>query len=252
MISTVSEIRRYPVKSLGGEALTSTKVEPGRGIAGDRRYALMPAAGGEPAPGWRPKTQCVVLVRNETMIRLGARFHDESGMISLVKGGREVARGTVEAAADRARLEAAIDAELAADVGTPMKFAAAGPAGMIGDVNEPFLSLINLASVRALGAALGAAVDPVRFRGNLHLEGMPAWAESAWPGRRFAVGDAVLEVVEPIGRCAATEVNPATTERDLRILKGLAQNFGHTQMGAYAIIVSPGAIARGAAFNEIG
>ena len=249
---TVSEIRRYPVKSLGGEALTSTKLEPGHGIAGDRRYALMPAAGGEPAPGWRPKTQCVVLVRNETMVRLGARYDDGSGRIVISKGASEVARGAVETPADRARLEAMIDAELAADVGTAMKLAAAGSAGMIGDVNEPFVSLINLASVRELGAALGAEVDPVRFRGNLHLEGVPAWAESGWPGRRFAVGDAVVEVVEPIGRCAATEVNPDTTQRDLHIMKGLAKNFGHTRMGAYAIVVSPGAIAPGAAFKEIG
>lgn len=252
MNAAVAEIRRYPVKSLGGEALAETRLEPGRGIANDRRYALVPAAGGDPAPGWRPKSRCVVMVNQEALARVGARYEEASGLLALATGEREIARGTVETDADRARLEAALDAELASDVGTALKLAAAGPAGLIGDVDAPFLSIINLASVRELGAALDAAIDPVRFRGNLHLDGVPAWAEAAWPGRRFTVGGAVLEVVEPIGRCAATEVNPTTTRRDLRILKGLAQNFGHTKMGAYAIVVSPGSLTRGAAFREIG
>jgi len=251
MNATIAEIRRYPVKSLGGEALAGTVLAPGRGLAGDRRYALVPAAEGEPEAGWRPKSRCVALVRHAALARLGARYDDASGILVLAAGGRELARGRPEAAAERARLEAVLDRELSADVGTHLKLAAAGPGGMIGDVDAPFVSLINLASVRALGERLGAPVDPVRFRGNLHLEGVPAWAEQSWPGKRFALGGAVLEVIEPIGRCAATEVNPDTTARDLPVLKGLAKSFGHTQMGAYAQVISGGTLPRGAALRAI-
>jgi uncharacterized protein len=38
-IGTVRSLHRYPVKSMGGQALSEARVEP-LGIAGDRLYAL--------------------------------------------------------------------------------------------------------------------------------------------------------------------------------------------------------------------
>ena len=122
---------------------------------------------------------------------------------------------------------------------------------MISDVNHPFVSLINLASIRALEKQVAAKVDPVRFRGNFHFDGMPAWTERAWPGKRLAIGDAVIEVMEPINRCAATEVNPATAERDIRVLRGLNEGFSHVEMGVYAKVVSDGKVERGAILREL-
>ena len=43
-VGTVESIWRYPVKSLGGERLTSVDVEA-RGLAGDRRWAVRDAEG---------------------------------------------------------------------------------------------------------------------------------------------------------------------------------------------------------------
>ncbi|MGH7006270.1 MAG: MOSC domain-containing protein, partial [Alphaproteobacteria bacterium] len=85
---------------------------------------------------------------------------------------------------------------------------------------------------------------------NLHFDGVAAWAERAWPGKRIAVGGAVLEVMEPINRCAATEVNPTTALRDLRTLRGLTEGFGHVEMGVYAKVVAAGRVARGAPLRE--
>ncbi len=36
-----------------------------------------------------------------------------------------------------------------------------------------------------------------------------------------------LRVVVPINRCAATEVNPETAERDLETIAALRRHFGH-------------------------
>ena len=44
------------------------------------------------------------------------------------------------------------------------------------DVAAKVVSIINLASVAALEAAVGAPVDPLRFRGNLYVAGLAGLA----------------------------------------------------------------------------
>jgi uncharacterized protein YcbX len=46
-------------------------------------------------------------------------------------------------------------------------------------------------------------------------------------------------------RRAATQVNPATAERDLDIVGGLQRGFGHNLMGIYGEVTSGGDIAAG-------
>jgi hypothetical protein len=188
----------------------------------------------------------VALVRYAAAAHLGARYDDAGGVLALSAGGREVARGCPEVAADRARLEAAAARELTAEVGSGVALAAAGGDAAMTDVDAPYVSLINLASVGALAAALGTALDPLRFRANVYFDGAPAWAERGWAGRGMKLGGAMLEIAEPIERCAATEVNPATAARDVRVVSGLADGFGHVEMGIYARVVAGGAVARGA------
>lgn len=249
MRATLVDIFRYPVKSLGGEALPAAALEPGSGLAGDRRYALVPANTDAWTPGWRPKSRCVALVRHAALARVSARFDDGAQVLAIVESGDELVRGRPEMGAERERLETALNQALAKDVGE-VTLAPAGPGAMLSDVDAPFVSFLNLASVRALGAALGAEVDPLRFRANFHFGDAPAWCERACSGQRVRLGGAMLEVVEEIGRCAATEVNPGTAARDLPILKGLA-GFGHAEMGVYAKVVAPGRVERGATLEFI-
>lgn len=254
----VSGLHRYPVKSLGGEALGSAALVPGRCLANDRRYAFVPRAPGAPPPqpGWRPKSRCVALVRHAAAARLFARYDDTGGVLRLAAGSRTLAEGVPENAGDRARLEAAAAGVLAADIGGGVDLVAAGARGdgtdgAMTDVDAPFVSLVNLASVAALAAAIGATVDPQRFRANILLEDAPAWAERDWGGRVLAVGEARLRIVAPIERCAATEVNPASAARDLAVLRGLSGAFGHVEMGIYAEVVAGGTATLGAALGFV-
>ena len=52
-------------------------------------------------------------------------------------------------------------------------------------------------------------------------------------------------MISPITRCAATQVNPATAERDLDIVAALGRVFGHTDMGVYAEVLASGEVAVG-------
>ena len=107
------------------------------------------------------------------------------------------------------------------------------------------VSIVNLACVRELEARLGQAVDPLRFRANLYVEGWPAWAENGWVGRTLRLGAARAQVFKPIVRCAATGVDPATAVRDLDLVKALFDNFGHAWCGVYVQVTGPGDVAAG-------
>jgi uncharacterized protein YcbX len=164
----------------------------------------------------------------------------------LIAHGEKVSSGRPEFSGERAGLEAALNDAFADEVGTRLALAAAGDGAMIGDVEGPVISLINLSSLAVLERELGQALDPRRFRANLYFAGAPAWTERAWPGRQIRIGGATLDVIAPIRRCAATEVNPDTTDRDAAVLRGLKKGFDHTEMGVYARTVTPGEISPGA------
>ncbi|WP_421780044.1 MOSC domain-containing protein [Kiloniella litopenaei] len=108
------------------------------------------------------------------------------------------------------------------------------------------ISLINLESIRDLERVVRSPVDPMRFRGNLYIQGLKAWAENDWVGKEITIGDVVLEVKSPIGRCAATNVNLDSAEVDLNIPKSLQAGFGHRYMGVYAQVKTDGRIKKNA------
>ena len=89
-------------------------------------------------------------------------------------------------------------------------------------------------------------VDPLRFRGNLYVEGWPAWHEFDLLGRELSIGPSLrLRVVKRIVRCAATNVDPATGIRDLDIPHTLMHAFGHQDCGVYAEVITGGPITVG-------
>jgi hypothetical protein len=126
------------------------------------------------------------------------------------------------------------------------------PGHMFGDASrkegassDKYVSLIGLASIGALQRHVGTPVDPIRFRANLYIDGTAAWEEFSWVGKTIDIGKARLRVLSPTTRCAATQVNPATAERDLNLPKTLQQAFGHVHMGVYAEVMDGGEIKRG-------
>jgi hypothetical protein len=115
---------------------------------------------------------------------------------------------------------------------------------------DQYVSLINHASIAALEDAMGAPVDPIRFRANVYFDGASAWREQNWIGSEITLGAARLRVISPITRCAATQVNPATAKRDLDIVAALGRTFGHINMGVYAEVTAGGEVALGDALLE--
>lgn len=242
MNATIAAIYRYPVKGLSAEGLGEVQLEPGRAIAQDRRFAITTSAGTLQAAqaSWQPKTAFRTLMQDERLARLAVSFDETEGLLTISREGKAVARGKPNEPAGRAVIEQFLDAFLG---GTARFLEADGFS--FSNVPDALISLVNLASVADLKRVAGRDVDPMRFRANLLIKGLEPWTEMQWVGRGLKIGDARLRVVQSITRCAATEVNPQTAERDLPMLRILQSGFRHTLMGVYAQVDRGGRIAPG-------
>jgi len=246
MKGLIHAIYRYPVKGLSPERLPGAELKPGQTIAADRLYAIEngPSGFDPAAPGYFPKIKFLMLMRNERLAALETQFDEATHVLTIRQNGREQARGDLYSAQGRATIERFFAAYCADELrGTPKVLHA--PGHSFSDVAARVVSIINLASVAAVENAVGAPVDPLRFRGNLYVEGWPAWHEFSLLDKIVGIGSARLKIVKRIVRCAATNVEPGTGIRDLQIPKTLNDAFGHTDCGVYAEVLSPGHVASG-------
>ena len=247
----IASLFRYPVKGLSPEPMTEVRLETDAYFPGDRLFAIEngPSGYDEHAPTHLPKTKFLMLMRNERLAHLRSRYEAANRHLAIMLDGRLVCDGDLSAPEGRATLEGFL-ADFCADElqGAP-RLRLAQPGFRFTDSRQGFVSLVNLASVRAVEAAEGRAVDPLRFRANIYFDGPPAWAENAWVGRQLRVGDTRLEVTSTTERCAATSVDPQTGARDMNIVKTLVQRFGHNLCGVYARVVEGGALRPGDVFN---
>ena len=71
-------IYRYPVKGLSPESLDGARLEPGQTLPADRMYAIEngPCGFDPAAPDYLPKSQFLMLMRNERLARLDTRYDD--------------------------------------------------------------------------------------------------------------------------------------------------------------------------------
>lgn len=246
MNGLIHAIYRYPVKGLSPERLPGAELKPGRTIAADRLYAIEngPSGFDPAAPGYFSKIKFLMLMRNERLAALETHFDDAAHVLSVRQNGREQARGDLRSARGREIIEQFFAAYCADELrGVPRILHA--PGHSFSDVAARVVSIINLASVAAVENAVGRPVDPLRFRGNLYVEGWPAWHEFSLLDQVIGIGGAQLKVVKRIVRCAATNVEPGTGIRDMQIPKTLNDAFGHMDCGIYAEVLAPGHIAPG-------
>jgi len=249
--ASVASIYRYPVKGLTPEPLEEVTLKPGQTLPADRRYAIEngPIGFDPAAPQYFPKTQFLMLMRNERLAALRSHYDDASHTLTIRQDNVEAARADLQTAEGRAEIEAFFAANFADELrGPPRVLFADGHS--FSDVPRKVVSIINLASVKDLEKAVGQPVHPLRFRGNLHITGWPAWSEFELVGKTLAIGDVRLSVTKRITRCAAINVDPVTAARDLNLPHAMMRRLGHMDCGIYAEVIANGRIAAGDAIVE--
>ncbi|MEM9386601.1 MAG: MOSC domain-containing protein [Pseudomonadota bacterium] len=225
-VGRVVGLWRYPVKSMGAEALTD--VEAGWfGLDGDRRWAFV--RNDRPQSGFPWLT-----LRDRSDMR---RF-----LPSFVDADRPNASVT----------EVTMPSGQTLDVTDPTLARELWPDGARvvrydRGVFDTFpLSLITSQTITQLGERVGRTLDPRRFRPNLLIdaatdEGFP---EDEWVGSVVRIGSAHLRIDVRDRRCAVITIDPATLARDRTVLRTVAQARDGC-LGVYGTTVGPGRMAVG-------
>jgi uncharacterized protein YcbX len=246
----VRALYRYPVKGLSAEPLESVTLEPGGCFPWDRAYAIENGPSGfDPEhPQKLPKTKFLMLMQNARLAKLESHFDPVTGELTLRRHGKPVVTGKLDDPVGRRLIEQFFASFLADELrGPPRVVRAEGHT--FADVGFKVVSIINLATLKKLASVAGGPLHRLRFRANVYIEAEPH-AELGWVGRRLRGSDGLeLEVVKRIVRCAATNVNPETAERDRAVPRSLLEAFGHADCGVYARVVGAGALRVGEALR---
>lgn len=214
---------RYPVKGMAAEALEAADVG-WHGLAGDRRWAFV-------RPGLERSNFPWLTIRERSDL---GRF-----VASFAEADRP------EVSVTRVRTPEGdehdvTDPALAAGLGAGVRVIRVNR----GTFDAAPLTVISRATIAALEERVGSALDPRRFRPNLLVDGVDAFAEEAWVGATLTVGEAAMRVDRRDQRCVVTTVDPVTSERDPAVLRTIAQERDAC-LGVYGTTVTPGRVRVG-------
>jgi uncharacterized protein YcbX len=264
LVGTVSELWRYPVKSMLGEQRQSLLITE-RGIVGDRAWALRDRATGRIASAKKhprllefqasyvtePTLESPGRIRVEAPD--GRSFSPEDAVASSIVSeilGREVRFDNrpgddEKTTIDRETVFGDVPVSSLKPDWTPETMPdyfqlASGSFLEIGTVY-----LLTSGSVDHLHALRGrdAIVDRLRFRPNVYIESTGSWTgfvEDSWIGSNLAIGDEVeCRDFERTLWCVTSTLAQKGIPRDLGILRTLAQHHEGC-LGVYATVSAPG------------
>ncbi|MYR87559.1 MOSC domain-containing protein [Streptomyces sp. SID685] len=270
---TVTALRRYPVKSMLGEALTAVRVGE-RGLAGDRMFAVLDAGGAigsaKHPRKWAPLLRCHgrltgpgavrVELPDGTVLSAGAAELD-ARLSDLL--GRQVS--VSDKPSGHGALERAVPAyegglpDVLRATATPDETGELITSGRVAPgtfFDYGTVHLVTTASLRRLQQAYPAGdFDPRRFRPNLviDLPGGPGFPEDTWPGATLRIGEALFRVTVPTPRCVVPTLRHGELPADPGIMRTVAREHRVPVLtlgplscvGVYLDVLEPGTVRTG-------
>ena len=243
----VVALYRYPVKGFTPEECeTLTVLDEGR-IAGDRVLGIRFADTEAADAVWSKKTGMIALINTPGLARLRLGFDQKALRLYINLDGGVLVDEVLDNKGRKQIAAAIADYVLSLDENPlsgqpqrlPLRVVGDGIAPRYHDEEAGRVTLHGRGSLQALAAALRSAeVNELRFRSNLAVDGLAAWEEQSWVGRRVRVGAVEFEVIKPKLRCLATHANPQTGERDQPILTTLTEVIGQ-EKPTFAIAMLP-------------
>ncbi len=223
MSGRVVALWRYPVKSMAGEALEEAAVG-WHGFAGDRRWAFVRPNMERSGFPWLTQRELPEMAHYRPRFVDPAQ-PDKSPAIVRTPGGDELD---------------VVDPALADRLGAGVRLIKQDR----GAFDTFPLSLISMQTI----AAIGADLDPRRFRPNLLVDAGAPFAEDGWVGRTLQIGNARVRIDKRDGRCAMVTIDPVTLDKTPAVLRKIATERDNC-LGVYGTTVHPGRIAVGDAVS---
>ena len=241
----IDTLWQFPVKGLGGVRLNRADLVAGRHFPGDRQFAITtghPRFADMADGSWQKKTAFLQLMSHERLAALDCHF--AGTILTLHQDGVECLRVDMDSDEGATALSGFFADLLGEDLaGSPRLMRIED--GAYTDTRAPWISLGGTASVAKVASAMGHRPDARRYRLNIMLETGTPFEEADLIGHRIALGDAVLKVLEPVGRCAAIDVDPDNGLRGPHLLPRMEAAFGHTDLGVFAEIIEGGTVTPG-------
>jgi uncharacterized protein YcbX len=222
-IGRVSELVRYPVKSMAGVPTDSASLG-WHGLDGDRRFAFR-RIGDDSAFPWLSAGRMPQLVTYQP---------DGNGFVRTPAGAHVELRS------------AELQDEIAGRIGTAVELMQLKH----GIFDEAPISVIALATIAGIGREAGAELDRRRFRANVFLEteSDEIFQEDAWVGRTLVFGDGdsapAVTITLLDERCMMVNLDPETAVQDPRVMKTVVR-LNNNNAGVYATVVRTGTIRVG-------
>lgn len=242
MTARIARIRRHPIKSIGGEDLGRIHLDAAHVLPGDRAWAILTEAGarhaGDQPTRWLPKG-CFLRGAAAPGLQAISGGQTEGGRLRLSHPDLPAIEFDPET--EGARLIDWLRPLWPAEKPAPLRLVRAPTAWT--NVSRPWVSILSLDSLRDLSGRLGFDPGIERWRANLWVEGWAPYAERDLIGHILTLGEVELRVTETIGRCPATSADPATGGLDIDMPETLQAQFGHSDFGIYAEVVTGGEIA---------
>ncbi|WP_186526180.1 MOSC domain-containing protein [Leekyejoonella antrihumi] len=220
---TVVSLRRYPVKSMGGESLASARLDT-RGLCGDRWFAVEDEDG-HFASGKNTRR----FRRRDAVFNYTASTND-TGQVVVACGPRAWKVG-----------DPALDDELSHVMGAPVRVA---PEVAIPHQDMGAVSIISTATLDWCAQRWGISSDPRRLRVNILFTSDQPFIEEKWVGSEVRVGGVKLRVVEPVPRCRMIDIDQDDARTEGRWLKPLAAERDMF-LAMYADVAATGVIRVG-------
>jgi uncharacterized protein YcbX len=228
----VHELVRYPVKSMAGVA-TDSAVLGWHGLQGDRRFAFRRLNDGSGFP-WLSASRLPELLLYQPF---GADENAEEPMPTHVRTpeGVELPIGSVE-----------LQKIIVEKFGSPVELMKLKH----GIFDDASVSVINLATIAAIGREAEQDLDTRRFRANIVIttESREPFLEDGWIGGRLVFGDyetgPIVNLTLRDLRCVMINLDPNTAQPDPRIMKA-AVRLNNNNAGAYGAVARTGRLSVG-------
>jgi len=250
----IHQLWQYPVKGFGGNQMPLAKLQQGSYFPNDRQFAI--SIGDEKTATasdgtWFRKAHFLQLMSHDLLAEYSCRYDDAANpKLELLHHGVTCLSIDPAEPADCQRFEDFFFTLLGSKLrGKPRLMTMKHQA--YSDQSTALISIASQASLDAFAQATNTKPDSRRFRVNIIIDGGAPFAEEGLIGKTLRCGDALLLVKEPVGRCAAINVDPATAKRSpedyVRFMKA---HFGHSNLGIFAEVINSGIIRLGDRFQQ--